>query len=205
MEFQGDVLNCVLQGVNVLDLTKACVVARSWKSDAQAQRRLQLGRLAAHVVNRIRKTEHNARAFQNSLQSDCTISVLEESMDLGSFRRLFGHLTAKTQDDMAEIKLIEPRHVLAALPDLPVVVSNVANNAPICPWCPLVCLAGYVDGYIKYDRDLAKLVLSVRSRAIKLCPYWEASAPDLDLSAYMDEAVEQMAPWSSVLTSDEMQ
>jgi hypothetical protein len=183
MNLQADVLSDVLELLHLSDLACSSAVSLVWHGDHQSQRRLQLSRLAAGLVESICNTEYDFK--RDGLHSTSRTSAVEEQMSLHLFKLLFGRDAVMTEGGTFEVKLNKPRDVIDALPSLPVAVGSVKHNAPPLLDGPLTCWVGYVDGSVKYDPARSNLTLHVRSEVVKLS-HWKQSAQKLRLHEYLD-------------------
>jgi len=195
MDLAGDALSEVLELLPVFDLVQLRGACVGWARNPGARRQVHLARLAASLVGRIKKAQHyvpvGSRRYdpleegeeQDRVQVALTTTTLEESMERELFFLLFGPGAASS--DPVEVSFGRPKEILALLPGLPPAVGDVCSNAPVLPACPLRCWAGYADGSLKYDPHASKFTLSVRSRALKLCGYWEKTLDRLTLAEYL--------------------
>lgn len=182
MDLQGDAAEIVVSFLPVPELAALFAVSSSWADNVIAQYRFHMDRLAARIVQTVRKAEHNARTPPEEEEHWPTILV-EEQMRPQLFHLLFRR-RAEKKSDAYELQLSRPDDILDALPSLPVVVRNVRSNAPAPPLCPLIAHAGYMDGHIRYEPAASKVSLSLRSCVVKVAAYWEHSLENLRLAGY---------------------
>lgn len=184
MYLAGDATEIVFSFVPSEELPALLTVSSAWADNMSAQHRLYMDRLSARIVHEVTRCKHNV-LVEHENQQNWPVSVVEEHMHPKSFDLLFGKRAVKL-DDFYELQFDTPRQILDALPSLPIAVRNVLSNAPALPICPSICIAGYMDGKVKYDSAQLKLTLSLRSRVIKVAPYCERSLNNLLLPNYPD-------------------
>jgi hypothetical protein len=194
----GDELSHIMEMLPFDDLAQSRLACRTWSSDMFAQRTLLLGRLADLLVARIKNAKHVVPA--GSLRPGSMLKksshdesarfptiVVDETLDDYTFDLLFGRQIAlRNHEGPVELQFKKPADLIAAIPKLPPAVYDVDSNAPVLPFCPFRCWAGYADAQLKYDPAGSRFTLTVRSRVLKLSAYWEKTLDSCLLGQYLE-------------------
>lgn len=197
MSLFGDGLSTVFDLLTIDDIAQTRAACKNWSGNQFGQKSVHLARLADLVVARIQKTPHSVRkrpresdpALDEMPNPGCKtyrVDVIDENMDPQKFQLLFGKYDGiEKAESSVELRFQKPVDILAAFPALPPAVANVDNDAPVLPLCPLRCWAGYAGGEARYDPKRSRFTLTVRSRVLKVCGYWEKTLDSSFLNQYL--------------------
>lgn len=185
MSLTGDGLSTVLDLLTIDDVVQTRAACKNWSGNQFGQKSVHLARLADMVVARIKKTPHSVRKRPRESET-YEVDIVDENMDPQKFQLLFGRRDGiEKADSSVEVHFQKPVDMLAAFPGLPPAVANVHNDAPVLPLCPLRCWAGYAGGEARYDPKRSRFTLTVRSRVLKVCGYWEKTLDSTFLNQYL--------------------